>query len=198
MKINLSNLLLFIAVIVIIIMGAYIYKHNTTSKATNLVVNSNSDDIDFSEDFIKNEFEIAWNIFKQSYNIFQYDNQDIIKVPVQGENFSWEYYKITNFEIIINKYISSSFSNLTDNMDMIISKDNDYYIMDNTDGTSLDRIDNVEILEKTNDKISCIVKIHLDSITGLDAENTLEEQYEFELIKENNSWKISKFNLLKY
>ena len=158
--------------------------------------NSNSNESELSDEFIKNEFETAWSIFKKSYDIFQYDAyNDSIDLPVEGQKYTWKYYKITNFDDIINKYISSSYSNLVDNMDIIIVKNNNYYIMDSTDGTSLDRIDEINILEKSNDRILCEVKIHIASYTGLDSETALEENYKFELVKENDTWKISKFEL---
>lgn len=236
-KISLSTFFLILAVIVIIVMGIFIYKINNDKnteikKSTELQAqvsslngtvselqekinsisetinsskediinntnNSNLDETELSEDFIKNKFKTAWSIFKKSYDIFQYDSNDSIDLPVEGQNYTWTYYKITNYDDIVNKYISSSFSNLVDSMELIISKNNNYYIMDSTDGTSLNRIDEVTNIKKSNDKISCTVRIHLASYTGLDDESALEKKYEFELIKENDSWKISKFKLSK-
>lgn len=106
------------------------------------------------------------------------------------------YYKITNFDSIKNKYISSSFSDYLDYMEIIKSKDNYFYIMDSAEGTALGGIDEILELNATNNKISCIVKIHLASYTGLDSESALERKYEFELVKEDGDWKISKFSLI--
>ena len=215
-KIGALIILLIIAIIAMIAMGIFIYKLNndkkaeiqknaelqaevdslnetltdlqgkidTISETINPSNTSSKDGAELSEDFIKTQFKNAWTIFKKSYDIFEYDNNDTIDIPVEGQSYTWKYYKITNYDEIVDKYISSSFSNLVDSMELVISDNNNYYLMDSAEGTPLDKIDEVKNINQSNNKVSCIVKVDT-------------QEYEFELINENGSWKISKFNLSK-
>jgi len=148
---------------------------------------------ELSEDNIKDEFEIAWKIYKKSIDIFKYDANTSIDLPVEGQNYTWKYYKITNYNEIVDKYISSRVNNLVDNIDTVISKNGEYYLMDSTEGTPLNQIDEIKNLEKTSDKISCVVRVHSGN-TFEAGDKGVEENYEFELVKENNTWKVSKFS----
>ena len=65
--------------------------------------------------------------------------------------------------------------------------------MDSTEGTPLNQIDEIKNLEKANDKVSCIVRVHSGNTIEAGDKGT-EENYEFELVKEDNAWKISKFS----
>ena len=65
--------------------------------------------------------------------------------------------------------------------------------MDSTDGTSLNQIDEIKNLEKASDKVSCVVRVHSGNTIEAGDKGT-EENYEFELVKENNTWKVSKFS----
>ena len=148
---------------------------------------------ELSEDNIKDEFETAWKIYKKSMDIFKYDANTSIDLPVEGQNYTWKYYKITNYNEIVDKYISSRVNNIVDNIDTIISKNGNYYLMDSTEGTPLNQIDEIKNLEKANDKVSCVVRVHSGNTIEAGDKGT-EENYEFELVKEDNAWKISKFS----
>ncbi len=162
-------------------------------KSTNEDNKTNTNVDELSEDYIKTEFEIAWKIYKESIAIFKYDYNTSIDLPVEGQNYTWKYYKITNYNEIVDKYISSRVNNLVDNIDTVISKNGEYYLMDSTDGTPLNQIDEIKNLEKTSDKISCVVRVHSGNTIEAGDKGT-EENYEFELVKENNAWKVSKFS----
>ena len=227
-KINILVLLVFVLLVIIIVMGAFIYKlsiekkdesgkvselksevetlNNTISGLQGKIdtisetINSKATDADnnmeaaeLSEEAIKNEFETAWKIYKKSIDIFKYDANTSIDLPVEGQNYTWKYYKITNYNEIVDKYISSRVNNLVDNIDTIISKNGNYYLMDSTEGTPLNQIDEIKNLEKANDKVSCIVREHSGNTIEAGDKGT-EENYEFELVKEDNAWKISKFS----
>ena len=227
-KINILVLLVFVLLVIIIVMGAFIYKlsiekkdesgkvselksevetlNNTISGLQGKIdtisetINSKATDADnnmeaaeLSEEAIKNEFETAWKIYKKSIDIFKYDANTSIDLPVEGQNYTWKYYKITNYNEIVDKYISSRVNNLVDNIDTIISKNGNYYLMDSTDGTSLNQIDEIKNLEKASDKVSCVVRVHSGNTIEAGDKGT-EENYEFELVKENNTWKVSKFS----
>lgn len=227
-KINILVLLVFVLLVIIIVMGAFIYKlsiekkdesgkvselksevetlNNTISGLQGKIdtisetINSKATDADnnmgateLSEEAIKNEFETAWKIYKKSIDIFKYDANTSIDLPVEGQNYTWKYYKITNYNEIVDKYISSRVNNLVDNIDTIISKNGNYYLMDSTEGTPLNQIDEIKNLEKANDKVSCVVRVHSGNTIEAGDKGT-EENYEFELVKEDNAWKISKFS----
>lgn len=227
-KINILVLLVFVLLVIIIVMGAFIYKlsiekKDESGKVTELklevetlnntisdlqgkidtiseTINPKSTEledkveaVDLSEDSIKNEFESAWKIYKKSIDIFKYDVNSTIDMPVEGQNYTWKYYKITNYNEIVSKYISSTVSNLVDSIDAIIYKDGNYYLMDSTEGTPLNQIDEIKNIEKTSDKISCVVRVHSGNTIEAGDKGT-EENYEFELVKEDNAWKVSKFN----
>ena len=161
------------------------------SKATD--ADNNMEAAELSEEAIKNEFETAWKIYKKSIDIFKYDANTSIDLPVEGQNYTWKYYKITNYNEIVDKYISSKVNNLVDNIDTVISRNGNYYLMDSTDGTSLNQIDEIKNLEKASDKVSCVVRVHSGNTIEAGDKGT-EENYEFELVKENNTWKVSKFS----
>ena len=227
-KINILVLLVFVLLVIIIVMGAFIYKlsiekkdesgkvselksevetlNNTISGLQGKIdtisetINSKATDADnnmeaaeLSEEAIKNEFETAWKIYKKSIDIFKYDANTSIDLPVEGQNYTWKYYKITNYNEIVDKYISSKVNNLVDNIDTVISRNGNYYLMDSTDGTSLNQIDEIKNLEKASDKVSCVVRVHSGNTIEAGDKGT-EENYEFELVKEDNAWKISKFS----
>ena len=227
-KINILVLLVFVLLVIIIVMGAFIYKlsiekkdesgkvselksevetlNNTISGLQGKIdtisetINSKATDADnnmeaaeLSEEAIKNEFETAWKIYKKSIDIFKYDPNTSIDLPVEGQNYTWKYYKITNYNEIVDKYISSRVNNLVDNIDTVISRNGNYYLMDSTDGTSLNQIDEIKNLEKASDKVSCVVRVHSGNTIEAGDKGT-EENYEFELVKENNTWKVSKFS----
>lgn len=227
-KINILVLLVFVLLVIIIVMGAFIYKlsiekkdesgkvselksevetlNNTISGLQGKIdtisetINSKATDADnnmeaaeLSEEAIKNEFETAWKIYKKSIDIFKYDANTSIDLPVEGQNYTWKYYKITNYNEIVDKYISSKVNNLVDNIDTVISRNGNYYLMDSTDGTSLNQIDEIKNLEKASDKVSCVVRVHSGNTIEAGDKGT-EENYEFELVKENNTWKVSKFS----
>ena len=90
------------------------------SKATD--ADNNMEAAELSEEAIKNEFETAWKIYKKSIDIFKYDANTSIDLPVEGQNYTWKYYKITNYNEIVDKYISSKVNNLVDNIDTVISR----------------------------------------------------------------------------
>lgn len=227
-KINIIVLLVFVLLVIIIVMGAFIYKlsiekkdesgkvselksevetlNNTISDLQGKIdtisetINSKSTEledkveaVDLSEDSIKNEFETAWKIYKKSIDIFKYDVNSKIDMPVEGQNYTWKYYKITNYNEIVSKYISSTVSNLVDSIDAIIYKDGNYYLMDSTEGIPLNQIDEIKNIEKTSDKVSCVVRVHSGNTIEAGDKGT-EENYEFELVKENNTWKVSRFS----
>ena len=227
-KINILVLLVFVLLVIIIVMGAFIYKlsiekkdesgkvselksevetlNNTISGLQGKIdtisetINSKATDADnnmeaaeLSEEAIKNEFETAWKIYKKSIDIFKYDANTSIDLPVEGQNYTWKYYKITNYNEIVDKYISSKVNNLVDNIDTVISRNGNYYLMDSTDGTSLNQIDEIKNLEKASDKVSCVVRVYSGNTIEAGDKGT-EENYEFELVKENNTWKVSKFS----
>ena len=227
-KINILVLLVFVLLVIIIVMGAFIYKlsiekkdesgkvselksevetlNNTISGLQGKIdtisetINSKATDADnnmeaaeLSEEAIKNEFETAWKIYKKSIDIFKYDANTSIDLPVEGQNYTWKYYKITNYNEIVDKYISSKVNNLVDNIDTVISRNGNYYLMDSTDGTSLNQIDEIKNLEKASDKVSCVVRVHSGNTIEAGDKGT-EENYEFELVKENNTLKVSKFS----
>ncbi len=227
-KINILVLLVFVLLVIIIVMGAFIYKlsiekkdesgkvselksevetlNNTISGLQGKIdtisetINSKATDADnnmeaaeLSEEAIKNEFETAWKIYKKSIDIFKYDANTSIDLPVEGQNYTWKYYKITNYNEIVDKYISSKVNNLVDNIDTVIYRNGNYYLMDSTDGTSLNQIDEIKNLEKASDKVSCVVRVHSGNTIEAGDKGT-EENYEFELVKENNTWKVSKFS----
>ena len=227
-KINILVLLVFVLLVIIIVMGAFIYKlsiekkdesgkvselksevetlNNTISGLQGKIdtisetINSKATDADnnmgaaeLSEEAIKNEFETAWKIYKKSIDIFKYDANTSIDLPVEGQNYTWKYYKITNYNEIVDKYISSKVNNLVDNIDTVISKNGNYYLTDSTDGTPLNQIDEIKNLEKASDKVSCVVRVHSGNTIEVGDKGT-EENYEFELVKENNTWKVSKFS----
>ena len=227
-KINILVLLVFVLLVIIIVMGAFIYKlsiekkdesgkvselksevetlNNTISGLQGKIdtisetINSKATDADnnmgateLSEEAIKNEFEIAWKIYKKSIDIFKYDANTSIDLPVEGQNYTWKYYIITNYNEIVDKYISSKVNNLVDNIDTVISKNGNYYLTDSTDGTPLNQIDEIKNLEKASDKVSCVVRVHSGNTIEAGDKGT-EENYEFELVKENNTWKVSKFS----
>ena len=227
-KINILVLLVFVLLVIIIVMGAFIYKlsiekkdesgkvselksevetlNNTISGLQGKIdtisetINSKATDADnnmeaaeLSEEAIKNEFETAWKIYKKSIDIFKYDANTSIDLPVEGQNYTWKYYKITNYNEIVDKYISSKVNNLVDNIDTVISKNGNYYLTDSTDGTPLNQIDEIKNLEKASDKVSCVVRVHSGNTIEAGDKGT-EENYEFELVKENNTWKVSKFS----
>ena len=155
-------------------------KIDTISKTISSLNDSSVDEEELSEENIKTQFKIAWSIFQNSYDVFKYDENDSIDLPVEGQLYTWKYYKITNYDQIVNKYISSSYSNLLDDMEMVISDNNYYYIMDSAQENPLNKIDEVKNIEKSDDKISCIVTVE-------------GHNYEFELVNENGIWKIGKF-----
>ena len=227
-KINILVLLVFVLLVIIIVMGAFIYKlsiekkdesgkvselksevetlNNTISGLQGKIdtisetINSKATDADnnmeaaeLSEEAIKNEFETAWKIYKKSIDIFKYDANTSIDLPVEGQNYTWKYYKITNYNEIVDKYISSKVNNLVDNIDTVISRNGNYYLMDSTDGTPLNQIYEIKNLEKASDKVSCVVRVHSGNTIEAGDKGT-EENYEFELVKENNTWKVSKFS----
>ena len=227
-KINILVLLVFVLLVIIIVMGTFIYKlsiekkdesgkvselksevetlNNTISGLQGKIdtisetINSKATDADnnmgaaeLSEEAIKNEFETAWKIYKKSIDIFKYDANTSIDLPVEGQNYTWKYYKITNYNEIVDKYISSKVNNLVDNIDTVISKNGNYYLTDSTDGTPLNQIDEIKNLEKASDKVSCVVRVHSGNTIEAGDKGT-EENYEFELVKENNTWKVSKFS----
>ncbi len=227
-KINIIVLLVFVLLVIIIVMGAFIYKLSIEKKAesgkvselksevetlNNTIsvlqgkidtisetINPKSTDADnnmgaaeLSEEDIKENFKTAWKIYKKSIDIFKYDVNSTIDMPVEGQNYTWKYYKITNYNEIVSKYISSTVSNLVDSIDAIIYKDGNYYLMDSTEGTPLNQIDEIKNIEKTSDKVSCVVRVHSGNTIEAGDKGT-EENYEFELVKENNTWKLSRFS----
>ena len=145
---------------------------------------------------IKEKYELAIDLFlgSEKFEIISDTNDSrVVKEKVEGQNYESYYYPITNYDEIVNKYLSSNIkSYFEEKNSMIITKDEKKYTTDGGVGfISYDEINEIKNLNITNEKITCTVKIKC-----VDIDDKFKEYREsdFSIIKDGDTWLIEKFD----
>ena len=145
---------------------------------------------------IKEKYELAIDLFLDVGKfecISDINDSRVIEEKVEGQNYTWHYYPITNYDEIVNEYLSDNIkSYFEEKNSRIITKNEKKYTTDGGVGfISYDEINEIKNLNITSEKITCTVKIKC-----VDIDDKFKEYREsdFSIIKEGDTWLIEKFD----
>ena len=145
---------------------------------------------------IKEKYELAIDLFLD-VGEFEYisdiNDSRVIEEKIEGQNYTWHYYPITNYDEIVNEYLSDNIkSYFEEKNSRIITKNEKKYTTDGGVGfISYNGLEEIKVINITDEKLNCIVKIKCADLEG---KFTEYRESDFCIIKKGDSWLIEKFD----